>query len=136
MAAYREAAPSEARDSGGARSDVHACTGSWRATASTNCGFAFERERLTARMTSVWTMSALRSLEQAIAVGSPPMRRTVAIPNGVDLERFRCPRGGRCFMPWFFMLEAFVICRTIWRLRSFARKLMPDGLEDASLMPP
>ena len=49
---------------------------------------AFEHGRLRA-FDRVWTMSAL-DREQAIAEGSPP-DRTIAVPNGVDLDRFRCP---------------------------------------------
>ena len=49
---------------------------------------AFERERLRA-FDCVWTMSPL-DREQAIAEGSPA-DRTIAVPNGVDLDRFRCP---------------------------------------------
>lgn len=48
----------------------------------------FERERLRA-FHGIWTMSQL-DRTTAIEEGSPP-DRTYAIPNGVDLERFRCP---------------------------------------------
>jgi len=48
----------------------------------------FERERLRA-FPAVWTMSEL-DRARAIAEGSP-VQRTYAVPNGVDLARFRCP---------------------------------------------
>ena len=48
----------------------------------------FERERLRA-FNGIWTMSQL-DRSTAIEEGSPP-DRTFAIPNGVDLKRFRCP---------------------------------------------
>ena len=49
---------------------------------------AFERERLRA-FDAVWTMSEL-DRSRAVAEGSPE-QRTFAVPNGVDLGRFRCP---------------------------------------------
>ena len=51
---------------------------------------AFERERLHA-FDAVWTMSEL-DRQRAMAEGSPE-QRTFAVPNGVDLDRFRCPPG-------------------------------------------
>lgn len=48
----------------------------------------FEREHLQA-FPAVWTMSEL-DRNRAIAEGSPE-QRTYAVPNGVDLARFRCP---------------------------------------------
>jgi len=48
----------------------------------------FERERLRA-FDAVWTMSGL-DRDRALAEGSPD-GGTFAIPNGVDLARFRCP---------------------------------------------
>ncbi len=48
----------------------------------------FERERFRA-YDQVWTMSPFDRM-QAISEGSLP-ERTVAVPNGVDLERFQCP---------------------------------------------